>query len=224
MAMQIACGMVHVHSKNVLHCDFSCCNMFIFEDWLLKLGDFGDSTIDGQEPHAGEKSRYQIPLRGGEWEEVDCTKREVFALGCGIYEVIAWKAPFPEMTEKQIEEKYANEEFPDTEGLLVEDVIRACWNKKFMTAAAMETALRERLMEFGQEHIGGTDCLNVRDDEACLVCNDKPKISEEYTGFKIALHMASRKASLTPRAIASPPRISATIDVCCSCKSRWPLV
>ena len=98
------------------------------------------------------------------------------------------------MTERQIEEKYANEEFPDTEGLLVGDVIRTCWNKKFMTAAAMEMALRERLIEFGQEHIGGTDCLNIRGDEACLVYNDKQKIGEEYTGFKITLHMASGKA------------------------------
>jgi serine/threonine protein kinase len=89
MAVQIACGMVHVHSKNVLYCDFSCRNKFVFEDWLLKLGDFGGSTIDGQEPLAGEESRYQIPLRGREWEEVDCTKREIFALGCGIYEIIA---------------------------------------------------------------------------------------------------------------------------------------
>jgi serine/threonine protein kinase len=89
MAVQIACGIVYVHSKNVLHCDFSCCNIFVFQNWLLKLDDFGSSTVDGQELLAGEESCYQIPLRGREWEEVDCTKREIFALGCGIYEIMA---------------------------------------------------------------------------------------------------------------------------------------
>jgi hypothetical protein len=47
-------------------------------------------------------------------------------LDYGIYEILAWKAPFPELTEVEIEEKYANEEFPDTKGLLGGDIIRAC--------------------------------------------------------------------------------------------------
>lgn len=38
-------------------------------------------------------------------KHVDYMKREIFALGCGIYEVMAWKVPFPEMTEKQIKEQ-----------------------------------------------------------------------------------------------------------------------
>jgi len=32
-------------------------------------------------------------------------------LGCGIYEIMAWKSLFPDLTEEQVEEKYANEEF-----------------------------------------------------------------------------------------------------------------
>ena len=140
MAVQIACGMVHVHSKNVFHCDFSYRRR---------------SKIDDQEPLAAEESRYQLPLRGKVWEALDYTKKEIFALGCGIYEVRAWKVPFPEMTEEQIEEKYANEEFPDTEGLLAGDIIRACWNEKFEAAEDVEIALREKLMDLGQELVDG---------------------------------------------------------------------
>ena len=161
MAVQIACGMVHAHSKKVFHCDFSCRNVFVFKDWLLKLGDFGGSKIDDHEPLAAEESRYQLPLRGRGWEALDYTKKEIFALGCGIYEIMAWKAPFPEMTEEQVEKKYTNEEFPDTEGLLVEDVIRACWNEKFEAVADVEIALREKLMDLEQELVDGMDCLNV---------------------------------------------------------------
>ena len=80
-------------------------------------------------------------LRGREWESLDYTKREIFALGCGIYDIVAWKALFPKMAEEQIGKKHANEEFPDTNGLLVRDVIRACWNEKFDTVADVGDSL-----------------------------------------------------------------------------------
>ncbi|KAI9766115.1 MAG: hypothetical protein M1839_005031 [Geoglossum umbratile] len=151
MAIQISCGMAYMHSMNVFHCDFSCRNVFVFKDWLLKIGDFGGSKIDNQEPLAAEESRYQLPRRGRKWDEIDYTKREIFALGCGIYEIMAWKAPFPEMTSEQIGTKYANEEFPNTVGLLVENVIRACWNEEFTAVADVEMALRKKLMNLGEE-------------------------------------------------------------------------
>jgi serine/threonine protein kinase len=89
MAMQVSRGIVDLHSKNVFHCDFSCLNVFVFEDWLLKIGDFGSYKIDDKEPLAAEEARYQLPLRGRGWEELDYKKREIFALGCGIYEIMA---------------------------------------------------------------------------------------------------------------------------------------
>jgi hypothetical protein len=115
----------------------------------LRLGIFGgskirDSSADDQRLLAGEETRYQLPLRGRDWEAVNDVKRELFALGCGIYEIMAWKAPFQEMTEQQIIEKYDNEEFPDTDGLLGGDIIRACWNEEFEEAADVETGLREK--------------------------------------------------------------------------------
>jgi len=39
MVIQISCVMVHMHSGNVFHCDFSCRNLFIFQNWLIKIGD-----------------------------------------------------------------------------------------------------------------------------------------------------------------------------------------
>jgi hypothetical protein len=141
-------------------------------------------------PLAAEESRYQLPLRGRGRQALDYTKKEIFALGCGIYEIIAWKAPFPEMTEEQIEERYAKEEFPDTEGLLVGDIIRACWTEKFEAAADVEIALREKLMDLRQELVDGMDCLNVSNDETCLIHDDKllPKINKGYAVFKRTLY------------------------------------
>ncbi|KAH7354606.1 putative serine-threonine protein kinase [Rhexocercosporidium sp. MPI-PUGE-AT-0058] len=136
IAIQISCDMAHIHSKNVFHCDFSCRN----------IGDFGGSKINNQEPLGAEEVRYELPLRGRARQARDYTKRELFALGCAINEIMAWKMPFAELTEAQTEKNYANEVFPDTNGLLVGDVIRACWNEEFETAKDVERALREQDM------------------------------------------------------------------------------
>ncbi|PVH67409.1 kinase-like protein [Cadophora sp. DSE1049] len=147
MAVQISGGMAHIHSQNVFHCDFSCRNIFVFEDWVVKIGDFGGSKIDDKEPLGAEEVRYELPLRGREWEARDYIKREIFALGCAIYEIMMWKKPFAEMTDDEIDENYANEVFPDTNGLLVGDIIRACWKEEFATAKDVEGALRKQLVD-----------------------------------------------------------------------------
>ncbi|KAG4430678.1 hypothetical protein IFR05_013830 [Cadophora sp. M221] len=147
MAIQISGAMAYIHSKNVFHCDLSCRNVFVFEDWLVKIGDFGGSKIDNQEPLGAEEVRFELPLRGRAWQSRDYKKRELFALGCTIYETMARKIPFAEMTEDQAEKNYANEVFPNTDELLVGDIIRACWNEEFETAKDVEEALREKLID-----------------------------------------------------------------------------
>ncbi|KAG4439044.1 hypothetical protein IFR05_005472 [Cadophora sp. M221] len=109
MAVQIAGGMAHIHSQNIFHCDFSCRNIFVFEDWVVKIGDFGGSKIDDKEPLGAEEVRYELPLR----------EREIFALDCAIYEIMMWKKPFAEITDGEVDENYANEVLPNTNGLSV---------------------------------------------------------------------------------------------------------
>ncbi|KAH9224965.1 kinase-like domain-containing protein, partial [Leptodontidium sp. 2 PMI_412] len=144
MAVQISGGMTHIHSQNVFHCDFSCRNIFVFEDWLVKIGDFGGLKLDDKEPLGAEEVRYELPLRGREWVARDYTKREIFALGCAIYEIMMWTKPFAEITNDEVDENYANEVFPDTNGLLVGDIIRACWKEEFATVKDVESALRQQ--------------------------------------------------------------------------------
>ena len=62
MAIQAASAMTHMHSKGVFHCDFSCRNTFLFDDWLVKVGDFGGSKIDDRQPLGTEEVRYELPL------------------------------------------------------------------------------------------------------------------------------------------------------------------
>jgi len=64
MAVHIAAAIAYVHSKNVIHADFNTRNVFVFDNWQLKLSDFGGSRIDDQEAIGAEEILYQL-LRFG---------------------------------------------------------------------------------------------------------------------------------------------------------------
>ena len=105
MGIQIASALAHMHSKGVFHCDLSCRNIFLLDDWVVKVGDFGGSKIDGQAPLGAEEVRYELPLRGKDWTQRGYVQRELFALGCAICEVMAWKVPFAELSDKEVGDK-----------------------------------------------------------------------------------------------------------------------
>jgi serine/threonine protein kinase len=52
MALGISSGMAHAHAKNVMHCDISCRNLFLFPGWCVKVGDFGSAAVDGDPSRA----------------------------------------------------------------------------------------------------------------------------------------------------------------------------
>lgn len=57
---------------------------------------------------------------------------------------MVWKMLFAEMTEGQTEKTYASEVlFPDVDGLLVGDGIRACWSEEFETTKGSGKSLKE---------------------------------------------------------------------------------
>ena len=143
MALGISRGVAYMHAKNVIHCDISCRNLFLFPNWCVKVGDFGSSILDGTLPihDIVEEIRYELPLRGRDFMERPCDKRELFALGSAIYEVMAWKEPFEGLEDDDVEKKYAAEDFPDITSLFAGDVVHACWKVKFDTASEVEDAL-----------------------------------------------------------------------------------
>jgi serine/threonine protein kinase len=151
MAIQAAASISYVHSKNITHADFSTRNLFVFDNWQLKLGDFGGSRIDDQAALGAEETLYQLPRNGRTWRELDETKRELFALGCGIYEIITWKTLYAELPTQQAVAKYARGEFPDTRDLLARDIICKCWHEKYNAAADVEKDLRKEFADFKRD-------------------------------------------------------------------------
>ncbi|KAH8907488.1 kinase-like protein [Coniochaeta sp. PMI_546] len=150
MALDTALGLSYVHVKGVQHCDMTCRNLFLFDNYRLKIGDFGGSLVEGHEelkPGICEEAAYELPLRGREFESRPGRKRELFALGSAIYEIMAWASPYQGLTNDEIEQKYTAEEFPALESILAGDIVRMCWHEKYDSADEVVEALKLQLQD-----------------------------------------------------------------------------
>ncbi|KAH6723503.1 kinase-like domain-containing protein [Leptodontidium sp. MPI-SDFR-AT-0119] len=136
MALDVATGLSYVHLRGAMSCDLSCANLFLFDELCVKLGDFGGALLDGFdfEWDQTHESRYHLPSRGREYNVVPLMKRELFSLGSAIYEITAWKRPFPELSDDQIDDKYARGEFPPLDGNDARHIIWNCWAETYATA------------------------------------------------------------------------------------------
>lgn len=144
MALDIAVGLSYIHSQKVRHADLSCRNLFLFEGYRVKIGDFGGSVMEGSglAETVCEEMRYELPCRGREFRDRPVMKRELFALGSAIYEIMAWNRPFPALQDEEVEERYAQDEFPSLDGITTSLTIRNCWNEVYETADEVVASLK----------------------------------------------------------------------------------
>lgn len=87
MALDTASGLSYVHHKGVQHCGLSCSNLFLFDGYRVKIGDFGGSLIERDDKSTQgicEETAYELPSRGREFWDRPGQKRELFALGSAI--------------------------------------------------------------------------------------------------------------------------------------------
>ncbi|KAL2755904.1 hypothetical protein ACRALDRAFT_210943 [Sodiomyces alcalophilus JCM 7366] len=90
MALDVVMGLDHLHSKGVQYCDMNCRNLFLFNGYRVKLGDFGASLLEGYDfPPTFCEPRYELPLRGRDFNDRPPMKRELFALRSAIFEIVA---------------------------------------------------------------------------------------------------------------------------------------
>jgi serine/threonine protein kinase len=147
MSLDIATGLSYIHSKQIRHSDFSCRNLFLFEGYRVKIGDFGGSIIEGHEfaETVCEEIQYELPCRGRDFDDRPGIKRELFALGSAIYEIMAWMRPFRDLTDEEVEVRYARDEFPSLDGIAAGQTIWNCWNETYENADEVVILLREQL-------------------------------------------------------------------------------
>jgi serine/threonine protein kinase len=144
MALDVATGLSYMHSRGAMSCDLSSINLFVFDGLRVKLGDFGGALLEGFdfEWDQTHESRYHLPLRGREYDDVPLIKRELFSLGSAIYEITAWKRPFGELDDNQVDARYARDEFPSLDGNVARHIIWGCWAEVYATVQEVVSDLK----------------------------------------------------------------------------------
>ncbi|TPP62149.1 Serine/threonine-protein kinase PLK [Fasciola gigantica] len=93
---QIVHGCQYLHKNKIMHRDLKLANLFLSDELIIKIGDFG---LASRIVHEGEKKKTlcgtpnyiapEVLTKGGHSFEVDC-----WSLGCILYTLLVGKPPF----------------------------------------------------------------------------------------------------------------------------------
>src|SRR5512137_718905 len=92
VAVEVARGLSHAHSRGIVHRDLSAGNVFLCDDGHVKLLDLGMAQAFGRRKVDGGTPAYMAPeqWRGAPEDE----RTDVFALGVMLYRMLAGEPPF----------------------------------------------------------------------------------------------------------------------------------
>ena len=99
-------GLSYLHNRNVMHRDIKPDNLFISENGVIKLGDFGlavqlDHSCSRRNTMCGT-SWYMGPEV---YEEEACLKSDVWSLGISVIEMAESENPFADCSSYQVMKK-----------------------------------------------------------------------------------------------------------------------
>ncbi|KAK1770359.1 kinase-like domain-containing protein [Phialemonium atrogriseum] len=140
MAVDFAEGVEYLHEKGVTWCDLSARNALLFDNFRVKLCDFGGAVMTGSdfEEIQSYESRYETPLRGREWSDVPPLTQELYALGSAVYEITEWKIPYGDVPEEEIDAHIGDGNLPVlTEQNSAASIIAKCWREEYHSASAV---------------------------------------------------------------------------------------
>ncbi len=131
---QLGHALRYIHSKNIIHGDISCNNIFLDENLNARLGDFAGSSIDGSKLSIACSDSHEPPWSG------PLEKADIFALGSVYYHIMTGLAPYHELPGYQIKTLYEKGTFPETATLdWIGNIIRGCWEGKYDCMEAVVT-------------------------------------------------------------------------------------
>jgi serine/threonine protein kinase len=133
-ASQIARAFKHIHSQGILQVDIATYNMLLDEENNVKLSDFAGSSIDGLEPAMCASIYAEHPLHISIQPSIHS---ELFAVGSAFYEIEALFEPYHDKDFNEIESLFMADQYPETSGLILGNIIRKCWLRQYKNAGEM---------------------------------------------------------------------------------------
>lgn len=127
-ALQVSQGLQYAHSRYVFQVDIGPHNVLLDWDEDAKLSDFAGSSIDGSAPSVLPSPHSEHPNLPSMKPSI---RSEMCALGSTLYEVETTQQPYHDKSDKDIEELFGAEHFPDTSALMLGEVIRKCWKTEY---------------------------------------------------------------------------------------------
>jgi serine/threonine protein kinase len=106
---QLVDAVCFIHLRSVFHGDISCNNVFLDENFDVKLGDFAGSAIDDLPPLVCYETSHELPGKD------ISTETELFALGSTIYEVMTGSKPYKDLPEHEVAAAFSEDRYPDLE-------------------------------------------------------------------------------------------------------------
>ena len=143
-----------IHSREVLHGDISCNNVFLDEDLNIQLGDFGGSAIDGHSPLVCYEASHELP------DQDISSNTELFALGSTAYEIMTGSKPYKDLLDHEISTAFSEGRYPDPETVpALRHTIMGCWKQRYAT---VEEAFGEVKLEGTFNSLARQQKLTIR--------------------------------------------------------------